>query len=355
MRQFFRRLLFRRIRYKILALVMAVAIWYQVTDRSFDDRRISPVQPRLTTPRNIRVDRSALTEQPITLTLHSPEYVLNEYDLRPELFSVKIVLSPSMINEEALLREPNRTTTIRVSLDIGMVEERLPDEVAHLIHIQNIEPESLEIPVSLNVKTMPLRISVRGEPKEGFVAGDVILEPTRVEITGDEEALSRIEFIDLPPIDITGLSRTQKTNVEIDVERLQELYGPSVRILQSEDRTVTVTVPVEERREILRLSNIPVQPLNLPAGIEIESITPSSIVLTFEGSSAALDRIAQSVKQVEIDLSEKAPGLHEIGLSIPSLPEQAQLIEISSGKVRAQLKAVLEEPQENLQEEMEQE
>src|SRR5581483_359366 len=71
---------------------------------------------------------------------------------------------------------------------------------------------SLEIDRQIGVKTVPVRVETKGQVASGYWLSSLTVNPQTVTITGGPAALAAVEYMDLPPLDLTGaksdISRT---------------------------------------------------------------------------------------------------------------------------------------------------
>lgn len=336
--KFFRGLATRNLRYKVLALILALATWYSVTERSFEVRQISRVRPVFMHPENIRVRTDAL--DPIALKLNCPGHLLKDYELTAQHFMVEIVLGPQRINEALLIDSDQYSTIITVPLDRDMVRNTLPEKVSRLVYIDTVIPRELRVPVSLIVKRVPLQTRLRGEPQAGFVAGTPELSRDEIELTGSEEALAKVHRIDLPAIDLTGLSQDAATQVEIDREEIRSL---GVRVLREEDRRIAIRVPVEPALKQRTLSGIPVQLNNRPASVDL-TYSPISVEITLEGRASEVDSVTADQLTAEVDLTGFPVGTHQIPYTVRGLSESIRIPRRSVNTIEVKIAGRIQQP-----------
>lgn len=334
MGNFFKRLLFRNFRYKAFALVMAVAIWVSLTQGSFQDVPIGPVRPEFTRPANFYVHMDAL--EPISLKLNCPKYIMRDHNLTPNQFSVEIVLGPQFMSEQDLIEAPDYTLTRAINLHGELVHKRLlPENTARKIMIDTITPNQLDVTVTLITKTIPLVPRHRGKPLEGYVARDpVIVSKPEIEITGSEEALAEIDQLELPAIDVAGMSSDATVHVEIELETLKP--GSGIKLLRDSDRKVELLVPIELAVQVRPFSTIPVETRNIPPGVTVQ-ISPDKVDIVVEGSPSLLDQVMKEELKADLDLTGYDVGIHEIPPVIRNLPDGVRIVERSTGLIRVEI------------------
>jgi hypothetical protein len=330
MKKQFRRLIFRNTRYKVSALIIAVAIWFSLTQRSFKDVSVGPVSPTFSHPGNFIVEME--TPQQIYLKLECPAYLLEDYNITPEQFSVDIVVGPQTVNERELIEAEDHEVVRSIELDSGFVRNRMPERIRNKIFINSLAPNHLALRVRLLTKWAPLSPKIQGEPLEGFIYREPeILSQPQIEITGLPEALARVDAIPLPPIDLAGLSRDVTRQVEIGVQQLREEFN--VWPLWEEDERVTLRIQIEPARQVKTLSSIPVQVRNPPSESTVQ-ILPDSVEVEVQGPPSILERIDPGEVTAEVDLTGFNVGQYPgVVYELRNLPDQVEVLRRSTESI----------------------
>lgn len=339
MKTFIKRLLTRNVRYKVIALVLAVTIWYSVTERSFKDLTVSPVQIEFTYPENFHIHTEALDA--VFLKLNCPQYIISEYELSAKHFWIKIVIGPQSLSEEDLVSQENYRKEFRVPLESDMVHIRLPEKESRLIFVQAITPGVLRVPVSLvtqKVRVIPPRL--RGEPQPGLAAGKPQLSSPWIELTGPPKALEKIDSIELQEIDLSGVTEGEiSTQVEIPKDQLKSL---GVHAVRDSDRRIYVTVPIEPAIQARTISGIPVVTKNTPTGAEVTTTySPLSVEITIEGSPGVISQVIPEQLSAEVDLAGFGVGQHEVPPTLRGLPEGVKVTRRSANTVSVRIEGTL--------------
>lgn len=332
MRKLLHRLVTKNLRYKLFAFLLAVAIWYSVTERSFEDVPISPVQPRFVHPENIAVSLEQV--EPVFIKLNCPDYLHRDYNLSAESFWIRILLDPSVISEQRLIAADNYSLEIDVPLTKDMVKAELPEHFKQLVYVESITPSHLEVPVSLITKMVPIEPQAKGKPAEGYIAREPILSHNDIALTGSREALDKVDSIPLQAIDLTGLKKDAQTKVEIPKSLLQEQYN--VRALRDADRRVWVTVPIEQEINQRVLTGIRVELRNQPPGTNV-SYSPVTVEIVVEGKPAILRQIEPDLLSAEVDLQNYGSGKHRAGYTIRGIPQGLNLVQRSVDAIEVEI------------------
>ena len=73
--------------------------------------------------------------------------------------------------------------------------------------------EELSVMITLDeVKSVRVNLSLTGEVADGYEITDYYTTPETMEVAGDAAALSRLNSINLPDIDVTGLEANSDTS-----------------------------------------------------------------------------------------------------------------------------------------------
>lgn len=174
--------------------------------------------------------------------------------------------------------------------------------IAGLDEIEVIKShENLKLSIEDEKKIqLPIQIGVTGNPKDGFLGGDVGISPNIVKLSGPESAISLIDSVKVI-VDIGGMSSDVKTNSEI---KLYDVEGKAIENNSIKKNISTVAVEAT----ILATKIVPLkislfgEPLSgyMVAGEMLYE--PSSVVLA--GSQRALDNISEvTIPENVLDIS----------------------------------------------------
>jgi YbbR domain-containing protein len=90
-------------------------------------------------------------------------------------------------------------------------------------------------------KNVRIRPDVEGDPADGFVAGDVVVEPERVWLTGARSDVLRLSEVTTETVELTGLAEPLEKQVHLS------LGGGHVWL--EEDQPVTIRVQIDSSPE----------------------------------------------------------------------------------------------------------
>jgi hypothetical protein len=205
-------LVFQNFGWKLLSLVIAVAIWAMVANEP-EMGTLVPVQLGYKDlPKELEINSEPVTS--VLLELRGPSMLLRE-------------THPSVILDLSTARPGVHTFPIgngNVSVPRGVrVVRAIPPEARFEFELS----ESREVPVEVRFS---------GEGSEGYVVSHYDVSPSRVEIVGPRRRVVRIQHAETDPVDISKAVGTDKIRVNAFVN------DPYVRFSESPQVTVTVTM-----------------------------------------------------------------------------------------------------------------
>lgn len=182
-----------------------------------------------------------------------------------------------------------------------------------------IEPStvSVELPITLPFKSVPLDIGFKGQLPGSLVLSRVTPEINSVVVYGSNEALESITsyegIVDLSTMESAG---TKQLEIELTPPAGTEKVEPGV---------VKVTLSATEIAQ-RTIEGIPVTLQGLGNDLEatVTSSANQAVTLTLSGSPTLLDQLDQNSISVVADLSGLMAGTHEIALQV-SLPRFVSL------------------------------
>lgn len=180
--------------------------------------------------------------------------------------------------------------------------------------------EELSVMITLDeVKSVRVNLSLTGEVADGYEITDYYTNPETMEVAGDAAALSRLNSINLPDIDVTGLEANS------GYEFFAGDYLPDgLRALDGGRITATVIVEEEETKELI----IPVDSVTwgdtLAEGY-MASISGEDISISVKGVASVIDTLTAADIEAHIDLDGLEEGEHDDVYVRFELPEGVSL------------------------------
>ncbi len=317
---------------RIIALTLGILLWGVV---HLDEQQSKPVPLASNTTtsqefENISIVMSGLDESKYQLA-----------GVEPMNVRLRVRGSSSAIKKI-------NTEISKVLLDLSTVKSG--DQAIKLTHTGFPSGLSVEIiPPSVIVrieekltKEMPVAISLKGKPKDGFVAGTPIIQPNRVFVTVPESKLDNVEVI-RGEINITDASETVSKQIKLTAydkngSKVDAVIDPSV---------VNLEVPITEPSKLM---TIQVQLKGTPAdGFSLVKTEQTPLEITVYGKQALLDELEfydgltidvtglSTDKVIELDI----PLRTDISRVEPSKVEVKLTIVPSEQKTFEQMKVVI--------------
>ena len=180
--------------------------------------------------------------------------------------------------------------------------------------------EELSVMITLDeVKSVRVNLSLTGEVADGYEITDYYTTPETMEVAGDAAALSRLNSINLPDIDVTGLEANSGYEFSAG-----DYLPDGLRALDGGRITATVIVEEEETKELI----IPVDSVTwgdtLAEGY-MASISGEDISISVKGVASVIDTLTPADVEAHIDLDGLEEGEHDDVYVRFELPEGVSL------------------------------
>ncbi len=180
--------------------------------------------------------------------------------------------------------------------------------------------EELSVMITLDeVKSVRVNLSLTGEVADGYEITDYYTTPETMEVAGDAAALSRLNSINLPDIDVTGLEANSGYEFSAG-----DYLPDGLRALDGGRITATVIVEEEETKELI----IPVDSVTwgdtLAEGY-MASISGEDISISVKGVASVIDTLTAADIEAHIDLDGLEEGEHDDVYVRFDLPEGVSL------------------------------
>ena len=192
----------------------------------------------------------------------------------------------------------------------------------------------ITVPITAPNKTVPVRIGREGELDEGLAIGDISFDPSEVTIYGPVDIINDISFVDVDPLDLSGLDGSVVTEKDVIVPQGVESVDPE---------TVDVSVDVvEEAQRVFQDYEIIVENESEEQAVTFVEPDGGVFDLTVTGSDDLLQRLERSDIQASIDVEGLEEGEHEVEVTFEG-PQHLRfadegltvVIEIGNGDITA--------------------
>jgi YbbR domain-containing protein len=273
---------FRNIGLKIMALLLATALWFTVAGES-------EVERSMRVPLEFR-------NRPTSLEIVGDA---------PTTVDVRVVGS------SALLGRLEAGEVIAV-LDLtgsgpgSRLFPMRPDDVRVPYGIEVLQVIPATIPLELEEalkRSLPIVPAVDGDPAPGFVTGRVTVEPATIEVIGAESHVKNLASATTEPVSVAGARENVSDEVTVGVS------DGAVRLTQTERATVRVEIiPAPVERE---MPGVPVRWRNLGERYTA-MLRPAFVVVTVRVRRDALDTVSAETINAFVDLAGLGPGQYNL-------------------------------------------
>lgn len=179
------------------------------------------------------------------------------------------------------------------------------------------ETAEVKLPIG-SEKEVPIKVNYTGALKEGLVLINTIISPEKVKLIGKSELLADIKEIELEPIDLSKIEKTDLIEVNM---KLPE----GVMTLMDSKVSVSLEVMEEESLEYpIQTNEMDLTVIGLGENLTYEILTPSIKVVLSALPNKLLGYTKEDIK-FWLDLTEYGPGEYRLPL-IVTLPEDVRVV-----------------------------
>lgn len=276
---------FRNIGLKVTALALGILVWFTVSGPQVerDVARVPVVY------RNV----------PATLQITD----------QTEAVSVHVRGVDSLVSQ----LQPGDDLRVEVDLDgqaagTLVLPLRIDQVVAPMgVEVWQVDPGTVTLTLEQSaVVDLPIRATIEGEPQQGFVIGDVSVDPASVAVIGPKRRLEAMSSAVTERVLVEGASSTVTQMVSVGV------LDAELRL--REPRLVRVTVRVEPAGE-RTIAAVRIVPRNLRTGLRFDA-NPATVSVTVRGSAAALARLDASSIDAYVDVTSLLPGRRSLPVRV---------------------------------------
>lgn len=183
------------------------------------------------------------------------------------------------------------------------------NEVEGIINPQVV---SVEVPVTLPFKTVPLQLKITGELPQGLSIASFKPSTEQVIVYGPQEVLDQMEWYQGPEVNLSELRKDETLKADIPLL-------PNIVQVEPTKMEVTVKIVPSATKWVQRI------PVTIAGGgrdLDAKITVPETgmIDMTVEGAPEMLDRLSPQNVQAVVDVSNLLPGKHQIPILIQLPP-----------------------------------
>lgn len=283
----------------LLAFVLAVAVWVTaVTSANPDETQLfpRPIPIEFIGQDPGMILTSGAVPQQIEVTLRAPRSVWD-----------------SLITGDATIRAVVDLTGLGTGTHLVNVQVQIGISP---VLITSVTPRTFDLSFEPQVtRSLPIDLTLTGNPAIGFEVGTAALNPAEVVITGAESQVSKIDHIKAK-LDLTNARQNITTSITLLVE---DVYGNEVSGVAVLPDIVQVSLPIIQQGGYRDMA-VKVMTVGNPASgyslTSVASIPP--IVTVYSANSAIIDSMPGYVETSSLDLSGAQADIQkQLGIILP--------------------------------------
>jgi YbbR domain-containing protein len=207
---------------------------------------------------------------------------------------------------------------------------------AQPVRIISITPQKFDLVLErLVTVTLPVELSFNGEPAIGYKAGEAVMDPGEVVVSGPESLVSQVKHI-RAAIDITNARQDIDTLLSI---RSVNESGAILDGISVHPESIQVTLPIKQQGGYRDMAVKVMITGKLASGYRLKNITPAPLIVTVYSENIPLiESLPGYVETTMLDLSGASKNI-ETRLSL-DLPGGVTLIGDQTVAVQIEIVAV---------------
>ena len=215
--------------------------------------------------------------------------------------------------------------TVNTQSDINMY-----DSDGNIIANEELEmsSETADVIVEMaRTKTVPVVVKTSGTPSQDCVVTGTSLSQTSVVISGQQEALSKIDNITIPSsaVSVDGLSEDKTYTF-----KLTDYVPSGVKIVSDSRLQVTIKISKASTKTVHRSSDA-IKIENVSSGYNAV-IEGTGIDVIISGTGTMLDNVSATDITCNVNAAGLSAGTHSVDVSV-SVPDGCSVLESSSVKL----------------------
>lgn len=298
---------FHHLGLKVLAVAIAVALWFAVAGEQTIERTLrAPL---------------ALQNQPQDLEL---------IDNAPPQVDVRVRGASGLLSHLT----PGDVVAM---LDLSGV--RAGRKIFHLTRAQVRAPFGVEVtqvtPGTITLlfepsltKRVPIVPVIEGEPAIGYTVGQVTTDPPSVDVVGPESSLRNLKDAMTEAVSVAQATKRVRESVNVGVsDNTVRLKSPIM---------VTVAVQIVPAPVERLVQNVPVRLRGAGTGRTAQAV-PAVAAVSTRGPRDLLDRLEPPDLTAYVDLAGLGPGRYNLPVRVES-PQNVEVLQTDPPKVRVRIK-----------------
>ncbi len=226
--------------------------------------------------------------------------------------------TPNMVTISGAESVVNRVKTVQVKVDVNNAAKDV-SVVASLVYLNsdgekvsqkriqsNVEDVDATVEI-VRTKEIPVNITTDGEVAMGYAVKEVLYQPTKILVAGREDALKKIDALEIKGVRIAGFTKTEEIAVNISE------YLPSGVLIADDSEQIMIQIvvePVVSKDMMVSAGNISMK--GLADGLKCAIIKIDNPAVTAKGLQDLLDKLILTDLDLHVDLTGYEPGEYAI-------------------------------------------
>ncbi|TLD40793.1 MAG: putative secreted protein associated with spyDAC [Candidatus Jettenia ecosi] len=303
---------------KLMALVMAVALWLYAINRHTGDVT-EVVKLNILVPHGVAIVEQDAEE--ITIHLRGPQNII---DGLTSMIKEQKIQATYTIEESRTEIEDQEKQTILISRE----HLNIPNDVK----LMGLYPDKVDVVLSkLQQKRLKVNIQKKGEPAIGYSVANEFVFPSEIEVTGPLNTLKEASSINTVPVDIDGITieqnRTFPWRIGIDKKITVTRGDKSISVPVECKEDVRVWLQIVEQQDTKFFEKIKIKvmsPADYPYEIKLQDEFTN---IKVKGPKLVLDKLNNENILLYIDVTSlKPPGPYKQPIKYV-LPKNVELFD----------------------------
>ncbi len=230
---------------------------------------------------------SKATTNPEKIIIKSTLSKLNRID--SVIAEISVDKQNSIINEQVSLKAYDNTGKY---LDVMLIPQQI----------------KVTVPISPSFKTLPVDITIRGEPLAGYAIESMTIVPDQIIAYGSDAKLRTLTTYKGLEIDITNI--TESKEFELELPQSNEITKIEPRLIKAQ-----INIGPSTSKNI---NNIPIKVIGQNEKYSVEINDPQSVYMNIlvEGASSILYLLEEENIEATINVNDLSPGQHRVEVTV---------------------------------------
>lgn len=304
---------------KLMAVVMAVALWLYAINRHTGDST-EVIGLTVSVPEGITILEQSTEE--ITVHLRGPQNII---------YNVESLIKDKKIHARYVIQEYPSGIEDQIKQTIPITRSHI-NNLPKDVKIVSVYPDKVDILLGkLQRKKLKVNLQKKGEPAIGYIIANEFVFPGEIEVAGPLNILKETSYINTIPIDIGGITedqnRTFPWRIGIDQKILIKRGNKVVSVPVTCKEDVRVWLQIVEQQDTKLFAKIKIKVLR-PVGYPYEiNLDDEFGNVKVKGPRLLLDKLSSEDVMLYIDVTSlKPPGPYKLPIKC-ILPKNVEVVD----------------------------